>query len=136
MAQLRIYNNAANPGMRVMYCFDTIKAMFKAIGAATAGGVGNFLSAIFWTIVLGIIDSFIDQICSLVKGVISSAINMLQNLVCIPIPHFNLSFGAKFSFGGGSCGGINLFNLLGIGATRPITHANWQIWNHSPLGGQ
>lgn len=135
-AIVKVFSNASNPDMKLVYCWDQVKAMFNTIGTLTSGN--SIFGSIIWQVIQAAISSFLNQICQAVMSAISSAINMIKSMLCIPLPHFSLGGlgGGGFSlgsFGGGTCNGISLLGSTSGSGTRPASPNGYSpLWNYSP----
>lgn len=132
VANLKVFSNTNILSINYVYCWEnTILPALQSIGALTSGAGGaSPLGSAIWAAVSSILSGLINSVCQQVASAIRAVISYIKNLICIPIPHFNLSLGGM-SFGGGSCAGMSLFSLLGQGTTRPTTPSGWQLWNLS-----
>jgi hypothetical protein len=132
-ARVKVFSNATNPSMSLVYCWNTIQNIFNTIGTLTSGA--NLLGSFIWAIVLQAITGLLNQVCAAVVGAITSAINMLKNLLCVPIPHFNLGLNFSLgSFGGGTCNGVSLLSLgsTSAAARAPFPAGYSPLWNYTP----
>jgi len=131
VARAKVFSTATNPDMKKIYCWSTIEKIFDTIGIYTSNA--SLLGALIWTALKAVLMSLLNQVCAAVVGAITSAINMINNLLCVPIPHFNLSAGFSLgSFGGGTCNGISLLSITPTTGIRPMMPNGYSpLWNYT-----
>jgi len=145
-AQQKIIANGPIPSFKVVNCWSsTIQPIINSITSlttifsGTGSGIGGAISGLLNQLIQMIMTQLVNKLCQLIASAVQSAIAMLKNWMCIPLPHFKLSLnfgGGFFQKIGGShnCQGINLLQLAGIlGGGRVQVPSTWRIWN---LNGQ
>jgi hypothetical protein len=136
MNTMKIFSNASVIDAKLVYCFTSIvMPALILLGQITSAANGqNPIGSIIWNLIVNlVIIPIINAVCQMVASAVQAAVSFIKSLVCIPIPHFNLTLP---TFHGGAClfgSGVPLFNLLMMaGATRPTTPTIAPPWNYTP----
>jgi len=138
-AEMQIPANTPPVDLQANYCWSKIDQAFQNLPS----GVEGILSVLNpMNMIAGMINSAIN---SILNQLCQSAINMvnqfgssmgssISNLLCLPIPAFNLNLGLNSGLPSGSkaCNGVSLLSMQAMTAqgNAPPAPGAWQLWSH------
>ena len=137
-AEMQVPANTPPVDLQANYCWSKIDQAFKNLPGGVEGilGILNPMNMI-GNMINSAITSILNQLCQAAITMVNQFGKALEagisNLLCLPIPAFNLNLNFGLPSGASACNGVSLLSLQtrsSQGGGPPPPPGAWQIWGH------